>query len=201
MSESKKPNVGFWVISSLAVIWNLMGVDGYLNQTYKTERFKSMYSEEQLEIIFNSPAWVTAAFAMAVFSSVLAGVLLLLRKKSSKMFFVIGLLAVIVQTVYNVFMNPGIELYGSMEYSMLTIIPLFSVFLVWYSRFVDAKGWLSYKKYFQKKAATGSFFLFKECSNKLCHTCRFFLSFNFDSTIKGYFYSVIAKAVNFFDRS
>ncbi len=143
MSESKKPNVGFWVISSLAVIWNLMGIDGYLNQTYKTERFKSMYSEEQLEIIFNSPAWVTAAFAMAVFSSVLAGVLLLLRKKSSKMFFVIGLLAVIVQTVYNVFMNPGIELYGSMEYSMLTIIPLFSVFLVWYSRFVDAKGWLS----------------------------------------------------------
>jgi hypothetical protein len=67
MSESKKPNVGFWVISSIALIWNLMGVDGYLNQTYKTERFKSMYSEEQLEIIFNSPSWVTAAFAMAVF--------------------------------------------------------------------------------------------------------------------------------------
>jgi len=143
MSESKKPNVGFWVISSIALIWNLMGVDGYLNQTYKTERFKSMYSEEQLEIIFNSPSWVTAAFAMAVFSSVLAVILLLLRKKAAKLFFVIGLLAVLVQTVYNVFMNPGIELYGSMEYSMLTIIPLFSIFLVWYSRFVDAKGWLS----------------------------------------------------------
>ena len=55
MSESKKPNVGFWVISSIALIWNLMGVDGYLNQTYKTERFKSMYSEEQLEIIDSSP--------------------------------------------------------------------------------------------------------------------------------------------------
>ena len=143
MQESKKPNVGFWVISSIALIWNLMGVDGYLNQTYKTERFKSMYSEEQLEIIFNSPSWVTAAFAMAVFSSVLAVILLLLRKKVAKLFFVIGLLAVLVQTVYNVFMNPGIELYGSMEHSMLTIIPLFSIFLVWYSRFVDAKGWLS----------------------------------------------------------
>ena len=143
MSDSKKPNVSFWVISSIALIWNLMGVDGYLNQTYKTESFKSMYSEEQLEIIFNSPTWVTVAFAMAVFSSVVAVVLLFFRKKSSKVFFVIGLLAVIVQTVYNVFMNPGIDLYGSIEYSMLTIIPLFSIFLVWYSRFIDAKGWLS----------------------------------------------------------
>ena len=107
MSESKKPNVGFWVISSIALIWNLMGVDGYLNQTYKTERFKSMYSEEQLEIIFNSPSWVTAAFAMAVFSSVLAVILLLLRKKVAKLFFVIGLLAVLVQTVYQCFMTLG----------------------------------------------------------------------------------------------
>jgi len=83
----------------IAIIWNLMGVDGYLNQTYKTERFKSMYSEEQLEIIFNSPSWVTAAFAMAVFSSVLAVILLLLRKKVANLFLVIGLLAVLVQTV------------------------------------------------------------------------------------------------------
>jgi hypothetical protein len=143
MSESKKPNVGFWIISSIALIWNLMGVDGYLNQTYKTDRFKTMYSEEQLEIIFNCPSWVTAAFAIAVFSSVLACILLLLRKKLAKMFFVIGLLAVLVQTVYNAFMNPGIEMYRSMEYSMLIMIPLFSIFLAWYSRFVDTKGWLS----------------------------------------------------------
>ena len=133
-TKSKKPSILFWIISLIGLIWNSMGVDGYLNQTYKTDRFKTMYTEEQLEIIFNLPAWVTAAFAIAVFSSVIACVLLLMRKKIAKTFFLVGLLAVIVQSFYNIFMNPGRELYGSMEYSMLIIIPLFSIFLLWYTK-------------------------------------------------------------------
>lgn len=133
-TKSNKPSVAFWIIGIIGLIWNLMGVDGYINQSYKTERFKAMYTEEQLEIIFNLPPWVTAAFAIAVFSSVLACIFLLLRKKIAKNFFLIGLLAVIIQTTYNLFINPGKEMYGSMEYSMLITIPLFAVFLYWYAK-------------------------------------------------------------------
>ncbi|MGJ8745724.1 hypothetical protein [Polaribacter sp.] len=129
-----KPSKAFWIIAVIALIWNSMGVDGYLNQAYQTDRFKLMYTEAQLEVIFNLPSWVTAAFAIAVFSSVFACILLLFRKKLAKTFFLIGLIAVLVQTTYNVFMNPGKEMYGSMEYSMLVMIPLFSIFLFWYSK-------------------------------------------------------------------
>lgn len=132
-TTTTKPSVFFWVIGIIGLIWNSMGVDGYINQAYKTERFKSYYTEEQLDIIFNLPMWVTAAFAIAVFSSVLACILLLMRKKLAKNFFFIGLIAVIVQTTYNIFLNPGKEMYGSMEYSMLIMIPLFSIFLYLYS--------------------------------------------------------------------
>ena len=142
-TTSTKPSIAFWIISIIGLIWNSMGVDGYINQAFKTERFKSMYTEEQLDIIFNLPPWVTAAFAVAVFSSVLACILLLLRKKSAKIFFLIGLIAVIVQSTYNIFMNPGKEMYGSMEYSMLIMIPLFSVFLFWYSKKCADDGILS----------------------------------------------------------
>ena len=142
-TESKKPGVLFWVIGIIALIWNSMGVDGYINQVYKTDRFKSMYTEEQLEIIFNVPSWVTSAFAIAVFSSVLGCILLLLRKKLAKTFFLVGLLAVIVQTTYNLFMNPGKEMYGAMEYSMLIMIPVFSIFLVWYTKKCESNGILS----------------------------------------------------------
>ena len=142
-TESKKPGVLFWVISIIALIWNSMGVDGYINQVYKTDRFKSMYTEEQLEIIFNLPSWVTSAFAIAVFSSVLGCILLLLRKKLAKTFFLVGLLAVIVQTTYNLFMNPGKEMYGAMQYSMLIMIPVFSIFLVWYTKKCESDGILS----------------------------------------------------------
>jgi hypothetical protein len=132
--NSNKPSIAFWIIGIIALLWNSMGVDGYINQAYKTERFKSMYTEEQLENIFNTPSWVTAAFAIAVFSSVFACILFLLRKKLAKTFFLIGLIAVISQTTYNVFMNSGIGLYGFMEYAMLVLIPLFAVFLYWYSK-------------------------------------------------------------------
>ena len=133
-SETNKPSIAFWIIGIIGLIWNAMGVDGYINQTYKTERFKSMYSEEQLEIIFNLPSWVTAAFAIAVFASVIGCILLLFRKKIAKSFLLVGLLAVIVQSTYNIFINPGKEMYGTMEYSMLVMIPLISVFLYWYAK-------------------------------------------------------------------
>jgi hypothetical protein len=132
--NTNKPSTIFWIIGVIAFIWNSMGINGYLNQAYQTERFKTMYTQEQLEIIYNLPSWVTAVFAIAVFSSVIASILFLLRKKLAKIFFSIGLIAVIVQTSYNVFLNPGRELYGSMEYSMLIIIPLFAVFLYWFTK-------------------------------------------------------------------
>jgi hypothetical protein len=142
-TNSNKPSVAFWIIGIIALLWNSMGIDGYINQAYKTERFKSMYTEEQLENIFNTPSWVTAAFAIAVFSSIIACILFLLRKKLAKNFFLIGFLAVIVQTTYNVFMNPGIGLYGFMEYAMLVLIPLFAIFLYWYSKKCSDDGILT----------------------------------------------------------
>ncbi|SDR91779.1 hypothetical protein SAMN05216503_1388 [Polaribacter sp. KT25b] len=133
-SNTNKPNRLFWIIGVIALIWNSMGIDGYINQVYQTKRFKTMYTEEQLEIIFNLPSYVTAAFAIAVFSSVIASILFLLRKKLAKTFFLIGLIAVSVQTFYNVFLNPGKEMYRTVEYSMLILIPLFALFLYWYTK-------------------------------------------------------------------
>jgi len=142
-TDTNKPNSIFWVIGITGLIWNLMGLDGYINQSYQTERFKSMYSEEQLEIILNLPPWVTAAFAVAVFSSVSACIFLLLKKKIAKTFFIIGLLAALVQTTYNLFINPGRNMFESIEYAMLIMIPIISVFLFWYSKKCTDDGMLS----------------------------------------------------------
>lgn len=133
-NNPNKPSKTFWIVAVIGFIWNAMGVDGYINQAYQTERFKLMYSEEQLDIIFNTPSWVMAAFAIAVFSSLFACILLFFKKKLAKYLFLIGLIAVVIQTTYNLFINPGKELYGYLEYSMLIIIPLFSVFLFWFSK-------------------------------------------------------------------
>jgi hypothetical protein len=142
-TNTNKPNTLFWIIGIMALLWNSIGIDVYINQVYQTERFKTMYTQEHLAIISNLPSWVKAAFAIAIFSSVIASILFLMRKKAAKTFFLIGLVAVTIQTTYNIFLNPEREFYGSMEYSMLIIIPLFAVFLYWFTKKCADDGILS----------------------------------------------------------
>lgn len=143
MSSLNKPTAGYWVISIIALIWNAMGVSAYLRQAYQTDSFKAMNTPEQLEIINRLPSWYTAVFAAAVFASLLGCIFLLLRKEFAVTLFKVGLLAVIIQTIYNLFMNEGRDNYGPFEYSMLLMIPITSIFLVWFSKNVSAKGWFS----------------------------------------------------------
>ncbi len=95
-NHSNKPSVIFWVIAVLALLWNSMGINAYIQQAYKTDSFKEMYSAEQLEIINNLPSWYTAIFAIAVFVSVLGCILLLLRKRLAINVFLIACIAVVI---------------------------------------------------------------------------------------------------------
>jgi hypothetical protein len=145
MSDSmNKPTTAFWSIAVVAFIWNLMGVDAYLQQAYNTERFQAMYPDpKQLEIVNNLPSWLTAVFAIAVFSGVLGCIFILLRKKVANLLFKLSLFAVIIQTFYNLFINEGRGFYGVFEYSMLVMILAFGIFLVIYSKKSTKKGWIS----------------------------------------------------------
>lgn len=142
MTTTSKPSVGFWIIGIVALLWNAMGVNAYLQQAYNTEAFRSQYSEEQLDIIANLPTWYTALFAVAVFGSALGCITMLLRKKVTNLLFQIGLIAVLAQTGFNLFANEGRSYYGSFEYSMLISIPLVALFLVWYAKRATSKGYI-----------------------------------------------------------
>jgi len=63
-----KPSIGFWIASIVGLLWNLMGVNAYLQQAYKIESFRSQFPTELLEIMDNTPTWATAAFSIAVFA-------------------------------------------------------------------------------------------------------------------------------------
>ena len=84
MSQSNKPNTGFWILSILALVWNLMGVLNYIGQAFITDDMKALLPESQRLYMESVPSWATAAFAFAVFAGVLGCLLLLLRKKIAK---------------------------------------------------------------------------------------------------------------------
>ncbi|MFK5878758.1 MAG: hypothetical protein QM478_04590 [Flavobacteriaceae bacterium] len=142
-NSTNKPNLGFWIIGVVALIWNLLGVDGFIGQALMSDRFKSMYTDEQLDIISRLPSWYLIVFGIAVIASALACVMMLIKKKMAVQLFQLGLLAVIVQVTFNLFVNEGKSAYGPFEYLMLIAIPVISVLLLLYSKSALKKGWLS----------------------------------------------------------
>ena len=143
-NSSIKPPVWFWIISVFALLWNAMGVNKYLQQAYRTDDFKAIYNTpELLEIVDNSPAWVTAAFAIAVFAGVLGCIALLLRKSWAKSLFILSLIGIVVQMTYNLFISKAIEVEGYGAIIIAIVVMLFGLFLLWFSKKSIAKGWIS----------------------------------------------------------
>ncbi|MFD0988706.1 hypothetical protein ACFQ1R_01240 [Mariniflexile jejuense] len=132
-----KPPIWFWIVSVIALFWNAMGVHQYLGQAYQTESWRSALTDEQFEMVTNFPSWLTAAFAIAVFSGFLGSLGLLLRKKWAYTLLLSSLIAVIIQMGYILMKGhyDGIEM-------TISIIVL-AVFLVWFSKKSLSKGWIS----------------------------------------------------------
>ncbi|SFS34142.1 hypothetical protein [Lutibacter maritimus] len=131
-NSSTKPTVIFWVISVIALLWNIMGVIAYLSQAYITDEALALLPEAEQAWYNNVPAWVTAAFAIAVFAGTLGSIALLLRKKWAVTLFIMSLVGVVVQSIYSFFIQNYVEITGE-KAIMPTVVILIALFLVWYS--------------------------------------------------------------------
>jgi len=141
--STNKPGIDFWIIGIVALLWNLSGVYFYLQQAYMTEEDLLALPLEQQPFYQNIPAWVTGAFAIAVFGGTLGCILLLMRKKLATTLFLVSLLGIVVQMIYNVFMSGALEVLGTGVLVMPVTVLLIGVFLLWYSRKKEAEGILS----------------------------------------------------------
>jgi len=144
MSDStKKPGNGFWIIGIVALIWNLMGVYAYLQDAYMSAEDLAALPAELQALYENVPAWVTGAYAIAVFGGTLACILLLMRKKLATTIFLVSLLGIIVQMSYSIFMSKALEVQGSIAIIMSVVVIVIGVFLLWYSKKQESVGILT----------------------------------------------------------
>ncbi|MDO9038763.1 MAG: hypothetical protein Q7U59_10500 [Lutibacter sp.] len=140
--KNDKPTSAFWIISVLALLWNIMGVAAYLGQAYMTDEVLKLLPEGEQAYYENVPAWVTAAFAIAVFAGAFGCVGLLMRKKWATILFVISIIAVIAQSTYNLIIQKFMEVpLQHMIWSIVVIV--IAIFLVWFSSNATKKGWIS----------------------------------------------------------
>ena len=142
MTENSKPTTVFWVVGILATIWNLLGVGAYLGNAFATEETMAAMPKPDQDYMANMPAWVTAAFAIAVWFGLIACIGLLMRKKWAVPLFMLSLLGVLGQQVYNFFIQDDVSLEGTALIMPIVVI-LVSIFLVWYAKDARKKGILS----------------------------------------------------------
>jgi len=140
-----KPTTTFWIVSGAALTWNLLGLMIYIMTVTETpEGYAAQgYTAEQIEFILATPAWATAAFAIAVNAGALASLFLLLRKAWAAPMFIFSLAAILVLNVNNFILNDTVAVLGVVPVYIQSAIFLVGVFLVWYSRATRSRGWLT----------------------------------------------------------
>ena len=132
----------FWVISAIALIWNVMGIMNYFAQM-NADMVASM-PETHRAIIEGRPAWATGGFAIAVFGGALGCVLLLVRKSAAYYVFIASLLGVIGTMIHTLGIGSSTIDFSSFEIFMMVLMPLVvAAFLIWYAKQAKSKGWIS----------------------------------------------------------
>lgn len=140
-SSNIKPSTRYWLVVILSLLWYAVGVFNYLAQAYMTDETLISFPDEVQLYYTNLPAWVTAAFALAVFGGLLGSVGLLLRKKWASFLFLGSFFAAVAQQFHSFFIQDFIEITNE-QAIMPSLILIIALYMIYYSRKSETEGLL-----------------------------------------------------------
>ena len=138
MNDNASVHWSFWVISGVALVWNVMGSANFFVQM--SPEMLEMYRESERAIVEGRPLWATIAFGLGVFGGAIGSLLLLLKKSAAFYVFIASLVGVIVTMVHT--LTSGIR-FGVGELVGIIAMPLVvAALLIWYAKYSEKKGWI-----------------------------------------------------------
>ncbi|MEP4053288.1 MAG: hypothetical protein ABJN22_13680 [Litorimonas sp.] len=139
--DNLKPNVLFWILGVIFLLWNLMGCGIYLMDTMMSDAaYLDAYGAEMAAAREFYPTWATAFYAIAVWGGLVAAVLFLMRRGLSVTLFAVSLVAAVICFIPN-FTNEVIrDASGSTFWMMPLIVVVLGIVEVLYSRKQASKG-------------------------------------------------------------
>ena len=143
MTDAQKAPKQFWIISIVALLWNLMGAYDYLMTQTRNEAYMAKFTPEQLEFFYGFPLLVVSAWAIAVWGGVLGAILLLMRKGVAVWVLLASFLCMVVTTIHNFFISDGGKVMGSAGVIFSVIIFVIALGLVLYARTMKSRGVLA----------------------------------------------------------
>ena len=140
MTETQKTPKHFWIISIVALLWNLMGAYDYLMTQTKNEAYMSKFPPEQLEFFYGLPLLIVSTWAIAVWGGLLGAALLLLRKGMAVWVLLASFLCMVVTTIHNYFIADGVKVMGSTGVIFTILIFVIALGLFLYARAMKSRG-------------------------------------------------------------
>ena len=132
----------FWIISGIALVWNLLGVMAYVMHVTMSDEARAALPAAEQALYENVPAWATSAFAIAVFAGALGCVAMLLRKTWAIPLLLASLLGAVAQNIHSFFMSDVLAVYGPGSAVMPAVVIIIGIALVFYARTAHSRGWL-----------------------------------------------------------
>lgn len=138
-NETEKAPIWYWIVSSLALLWNLAGVFAFVQaiilQNYATP--------EEGELWNATPMWAVIAFGAAVFGGALGCIFLLLRNGWASSFFMVSLAGIIVQNINSFFITGSWDVFGPGDIVMVLMVIAVGILLIMLANKAKAKNWIS----------------------------------------------------------
>lgn len=140
--STNKPTTSYWVIAGAMLVWNLIGLIFYYQQSTLTEAvmLDAGLTAQQIAHILNTPAWGHSGYAVAVNAGVLGAIFLLLRKAWAVPFFILSLVGALVQDLDAIVLRDALDAWGTGALWLPIIVIVICVAEIWYARGAKAKG-------------------------------------------------------------
>jgi hypothetical protein len=142
-TASARAPAHLWIVGILSLLWNAFGSYDYLMTNLHNEAYLAAFPADQLAYWESLPGWLTAFWALGVWSGLAGSLLLLARSRHAILAFGLSVLGIVVSFGYQMF---GTQMPASMKQgvpgAMPWVIFIIGLFLLWYARSAEKQGLL-----------------------------------------------------------
>ena len=129
-----------WGVGVLSLLWNAIGAFDYFMTQTRNDAYMGRFTAEQLDFFYSFPVWMTAAWAIAVWGSVLGSILLLCKMKIALPVFVISWIGMIANSVYMYVIEDATAVTGFGAIIFSGVIFVIGFLLILYARAMSRRG-------------------------------------------------------------
>ncbi|MEL6113438.1 MAG: hypothetical protein AAFR20_11610 [Pseudomonadota bacterium] len=138
----KKVPASFWIISVLALLWNLIGVMAFVSEVMMTPEQIAALPDGQRALYTDRPIWSMVFFAVGVGTGVLGSVLLLVRRRLAVPVFIVSFLAIITYDGYWLFVRDGLAVTPMGGLVLIGAVISIALALIIFAMAATRRGWL-----------------------------------------------------------